>query len=136
MQYFYKSVIADLHNKNFYKECDCCRKRVYADKVPLLCRGTKTMKKLEKGKGDLIRQRMFNHKKALAVQHLARHFNQCTTCGKWVCNNCYQIDISDGVCSGCFTVESQGEFNIYGRKTTIYKEKLPDRTAVIPTLLQ
>ena len=106
MQYFYKSVITDLHNKNFYKECDCCRNRFYADKVPMLCRGTKIMKNLEKSNGDLVRQRMFNRKKALAVQHLARHFNQCTTCGKWVCNDCYRIDIRDGVCSRCFTVES------------------------------
>lgn len=108
MQHFYNHVIADLHNKNFYKECDCCRKRFYADKLPVLCRKSKTIQKLEKCEGDIIRQRLFNHKKALAVQHLARYFNQCSDCGGWVCDECYKIDVKDGVCSDCFTVKSQG----------------------------
>ena len=106
MRRFYVDVLVDRHNKNFYKECSCCKERTYADKLPFLCRGTRVIEKVEMHKGSIFQQKLYNRKKALAVQHLARHFNQCTSCGRWVCNTCYHSEIEDGMCSICFQEEN------------------------------
>lgn len=101
MQYFYKNVSADLHNKNFYAECTSCRERKYADKLPVFCRSRKTAEKLSAGTGGVCRQKIYNRKKTLAVVHLAIYFNQCSRCGRWVCDSCYTTNVEDGICLEC-----------------------------------
>jgi len=103
MHKFYKHVYVDTKTMRFCTECSVCRKWKVADKVPLLCRDKKKLEKLEHGKADLFRQRLFNHRKAAAVQHLARYFNQCCVCDGWVCDDCYDVDADDGLCKSCQT---------------------------------
>lgn len=101
MQHFYKHVLVELDSMRFYIECADCGKRVYAGKLPLMCRSQHILDRLEQGKTGGIRQWLYNHKKAVAVQHLARYFNQCSECCKWVCDDCYNPENEDGTCQDC-----------------------------------
>lgn len=42
-----------------------------------------------------------NHAKAASVQYLARYFNQCRSCFRWVCDECYVLEAFAGACVEC-----------------------------------
>ncbi len=89
MRQLYEQIQVDKEKMRFYAECNACGKRQYAGKVPFPCRGEELLQLLEEGYVGGLRQRIYNRSKAQAVQDLARHFNQCRVCGKWVCDEMY-----------------------------------------------
>lgn len=99
MRQLYEQIRVDHKEKKFYADCDACGKRQYSVKLPLLCRGKELLQLLEDGYVGGLRQRMYNRCKARAVQDLARYFNQCRRCGKWVCDEMY--DLNALVCNQC-----------------------------------
>ena len=102
MRHFYERVHVDPETLHFYAACPICGRKYYAAKIPLLCRGVRTLAKCAKGKADRISQSLFNHAKANSVQQLTlRHFNQCRDCFRLVCDDCYDISDSDGACREC-----------------------------------
>lgn len=106
MRQFYEQVRVDETEMRFYAECPICGKRKHAGKLPLLCRSKKMLELLEQGKSGRIRQAAYNRSKASAVQYLARFFNLCRNCGKWVCDDCYDIKHDCCTCRECEAHES------------------------------
>ncbi|MBQ9931589.1 MAG: hypothetical protein IJO79_04480 [Firmicutes bacterium] len=102
MRQFYEHVHVDAETLRFYAQCPICGNKFYAARIPLLCRSVKILARCAKGTANKVSQSSFNHMKAASVQQLAMlHFNQCRTCFRWVCDNCYDISCQDGVCRNC-----------------------------------
>ena len=101
MRRFYETVRTDRQLMRFYAACSRCGERRYAERLPLICRNPRLFETMEKGRGGVIRQRAYNHAKAVSVQHLARFFNQCSHCGNWVCDSCYNTETEEGLCCNC-----------------------------------
>lgn len=101
MLHFLNSIKIDKKTMRFYAECSLCGKRKFGPPVPFLCRGKSLIEKCEKGKANILCQKVFNHVKAAAMQILAVHFNQCRTCLKWVCDDCFDENDSNGACRQC-----------------------------------
>ncbi len=102
MRRFLDGIKIDNKTMLFYAECSLCGKRKYGPPVPFLCRGKKRIENCMAGKSNVISQKVFNHAKAAAMQLLAVHFNQCRTCLKWVCDECYDEEDPNGICKNCF----------------------------------
>lgn len=101
MLHFLNSIKVDKKTMRFYAECSLCGKRKLGPPVPFLCRGGKRIENCENGESNLISQKVFNHAKAAAMQILAVHFNQCRTCYKWVCDECFDEKDPYGACKEC-----------------------------------
>ncbi|MBE6933004.1 MAG: hypothetical protein E7464_06475 [Ruminococcaceae bacterium] len=100
MRQFYQSVRVDAESLRFYYQCSICGRMQYGEKLPLLCRGVRALARCAVGKGGMS-QRVFNRAKVQAVQQLALQFNQCRYCLRWVCDECYDMDHTDGICCTC-----------------------------------
>ena len=101
MRQFYRHIYTDKVLKQFYTSCEICGKKKYAATIPLLCRNPYMQYAFEHGQVKDLRQHFYNHKKAQSVQYLVRFFNHCQQCGKWVCDECYEVkDNLDG-CKQC-----------------------------------
>ena len=101
MRQFYKHIYADKVLKQFYTSCELCGKKKYAEKIPVLCRNPYMLYAFEHGQVKDPRQTLYNHKKARSVQQLARLFNHCQQCGKWVCDECYEAKGDIDGCRDC-----------------------------------
>ena len=99
MKQLYEQVRADVQQMRFCAECEISGRRVYSRKLPLLCRSDALLDSLEKGSVGGIRQKLYNSSHASATQDLARYFNQCRSCGKWVCDEMY--DPEEMICMNC-----------------------------------
>ncbi len=104
MRRFYEQVRADDTTFYFYTECAICRKRKYGKRLPLLCRS----KKLLQGGKEGLRQKIYKHYHAAAVQELAIQLNRCEHCGHWVCDDCYRNGDLESCCLNC-AANSQDE---------------------------
>ena len=91
MRRFYKQIRLDKNLKRFYVGCAVCGERLYATKLPLICRNKNRFDLLEQGQGSWLEQQGFNHTKAVSVRYLSRFYNQCPHCGSWICDTCYNI---------------------------------------------
>lgn len=89
MRPLYAQVHPDEQNMQFYAECALSQRRIYSIKLPVLCRKKSLLSSLEKGRCQKVRQALYNKAHAAATQDLARYFNQCCYCGKWVCDESY-----------------------------------------------
>lgn len=89
MRQLYEQVGVDENKMRFYAECDLSGVRVYSKKVPLICRNKNLIDSLACGSIGGLRQTLYNRAHAAATQELARYFNQCRKCGKWVCDEKY-----------------------------------------------
>lgn len=92
MRQLYEQVHVDKKTGRFYAKCQVCGKIQYSKKLPLFCRGEELLNLLEEGRAGGIRQKIYNNRKAKSVQDLARYFNQCRNCGKWVCDEKFDAD--------------------------------------------
>ncbi len=92
MRQLYKQVCVDEKEMRFYSACDISGKRIYSIKVPLVCRNKKLISSLKRGSIGGLRQMVYNHAFAKATQDLARYLNQCRGCGKWVCDELYDLE--------------------------------------------
>jgi len=101
MKQFYELVLVDEESLRFYAKCSICGRKQYAAKLPILCRGIRTLARCKNGKANRLSQSAFNHRKAASVQLLAICFNQCRHCFRWVCDDCYDIDHANGACRNC-----------------------------------
>ena len=99
MRQLYEQILIDKEKRRFYAKCEACGKRRYSVKLPLACRGEELLQLLEEGYAGGFRQRRYNSAKARAVQDLARYFNQCRKCGKWVCDEMYDLNTME--CREC-----------------------------------
>lgn len=104
MRRFYEEVWVD-DTMRFFTACSICGKRKYAGRLPLLYRSKDSLGLLEQGKGGKYRQAAYNRRKTSVVQHLARFFNRCTVCGKWVCDDCFHPNAGYGACHNCINKE-------------------------------
>ena len=101
MRQFYEHVRVDKETLRFSVSCPICGKREYGMQLPFLCRGIRILARCEKGKANKLSQRIYNQTKANAVQQLAMHFNQCRSCYRFVCDDCYDVADSEGACKEC-----------------------------------
>lgn len=101
MKQLYKQVRVDEKEMRFYAECPSCSRRKDAGRLPLLCRNREMLTLFAQGKSSRLRQKAYDKRKTAAVQYLARFFNLCLSCGKWVCDDCYDSDSDRGVCRNC-----------------------------------
>lgn len=101
MKQFYEHIRIDAETLRFYAACQCCGKKQYGARIPLVCRSVKILARCAKGRANTVSQKTFNHTKANATQQLALQFNQCRYCRRWVCDDCYDITSSDGACRDC-----------------------------------
>lgn len=107
MRQFYEQVRVDEIQMRFYAECPNCGKRKYAGKLPLLCRNKEMLPQFRSGKAGKLRQKAYNKSMVAAVQYLARLFDLCRGCGKWVCDDCYDSNSDCGICRECETHKKQ-----------------------------
>ena len=89
MRQLYEQVQVDKDRMRFYAECDISGRRIYSKKLPVLCRIKDLLAVMDEGNVGGFKQSMYNHRKADAIQDLARFFNQCRKCGKWVCDEMF-----------------------------------------------
>ena len=101
MKQFYEHIRVDAEKLRFYIRCEICGKKQYGEKIPVICRNVRTLLRCTEGRANKISQAVFNHTKANATQLLAMHFNQCRHCYRWVCDDCYDITDSKGICIEC-----------------------------------
>lgn len=101
MRQFYKQVQVDETEKRFYAECPSCGKRMYSRRLPMLCRRKDMLKHFSAGTAGGVRQTLYNRRQVASVQNLARFFNRCNLCGKWICDDCYDVLHDDGACISC-----------------------------------
>lgn len=101
MKELYKQVKADAEALRFLVACEICGKKIYGEKIPLFCRGARTLARCKIGKANKLSQRAFNRAKANSTQLIALSFNQCRRCYRWVCDGCFDCTDPDGVCKTC-----------------------------------
>ncbi len=99
MRQLYEQVRVDENLMRFCMECDIKGNRIYSKKVPVICRNRMLLDSLEQGSVGGIRQQVYNRTRAAAIQELARYFNQCRKCGKWVCDDMYDPEKME--CTDC-----------------------------------
>ena len=99
MRHFYENVDTDVESMRFWVSCPVCGRKQYGEKIPALCSGARNLERCRKGRGDKLSQVIFNRRKALSVQRLARFFNQCEKCHRFVCDDCY--DTEGSICLEC-----------------------------------
>ena len=99
MRQLYEQILVDHEKRRFYAKCETSGEKRYSVKLPLSCRGEELLQLLEEGCAGGLRQKKYNSAKARAVQDLARYFNQCRKCGKWVCDEMFDPDIME--CKQC-----------------------------------
>jgi len=101
MKQFYEHIRVDMETLRFYTKCPICGKNQYGAKIPLICRGARSLARCTKGKANKFSQSAFNHAKATATQKLALQFNQCRYCYQLVCDDCYDSTDDLGACRNC-----------------------------------
>ena len=101
MKEFYKLVKADAEALRFSVACEECGKKIHGEKIPLFCRGARTLARCKIGKANHLSQRSFNRAKANSTQLLALSFNQCRRCYRWVCDECFDCTDPVGACKAC-----------------------------------
>ena len=101
MKQFYHQVVADEATLRFYALCANCGKRINAGRLPLLCRDKSLLTQYAAGTVGGIRQTLYNRSYGRAVQRHARFFNRCPSCGKWVCDDCFDLSDGYGACKSC-----------------------------------
>ncbi len=101
MRAFYEQVQMDRRLWRFYAQCPLCAKPYYGRKVPVTSRGLRISARVQIGRADWLRQRLYNRRRTGAVQELALQFNFCPGCGRWVCDSCYDPACRDGSCINC-----------------------------------
>lgn len=107
MQPFYKLIQIDTSKMQFYVECFLCGKRHYGKHLPIICRNRKKLIAYEQGEGPALWQKSFNHAKALSVQYLARYYNRCNNCFRWICDDCFHSNHADGICLDCSKIQNE-----------------------------
>ena len=112
MKQFYKQVVLDETTLRFYALCAECGKRTEAGRLPLPCRNKALLAQYAAGTVGGIRQTLYNLNYAKAVRRLARFFNRCPSCGKWVCDDCFDLTDGYGACGSCAeTIRSRAEID-------------------------
>ncbi len=94
-------VRVDYSSARFVFVCPVCGRAWYAGKVPFLCRAAKAISLCEQGRAMGLWQDIFNRSKVKAVSQLSAHINLCTSCGKFVCDDCYSRTNPKGACAKC-----------------------------------
>ena len=101
MNLFFEQVLTDTENLCFYARFAICGHKEYAGKVPFFCQSGQIVIECVKGEAAKLRQNSFNHARAGAAKRLAKRFNRCVTCYRWVCDDCYDTDDCRGACVNC-----------------------------------
>ena len=99
MKMFFNNIRLDEESLCFYYACDGCGKRMYSGKLPLLCRGVRTLARCEAGTAGGWKQKAYNRAKHRAYSKLILKFNLCQHCFKFVCDDCF--DTEAGFCHDC-----------------------------------
>lgn len=103
MRQLYEQVHVDEQQMRFYAECEICGEKIYSKRLPALCRKKVLIELLQQGTVGGLRQKFYNRTHAAAIQDLARYFNQCRSCGKWVCDKEYDPEIMK--CTKCMSLK-------------------------------
>ena len=99
MKVFFNNIRLDEESLRFYYACDRCGKRTYSGKLPLLCRGVRTLARCKTGTAGGWKQKSYNRAKHRAYSKLILKFNLCQHCFKFVCDDCF--DTEAGFCHDC-----------------------------------
>ena len=108
MRQFYRRVHVDKSTMHFCAACELCEKKQYAMKLPLLCRRKSQLPKLERGENSGMIQSAYIQAKMHASRELAKRFNYCRGCGKWVCDVCFNIEGEQDHCIECAAKTTAG----------------------------
>ena len=103
MRQLYEQVRVDENQMRFYAECEISGEKIFSRKLPALCRNKVLIASLQQGSVGGLRQMLYNRTHAASIQDLARYFNQCRNCGKWVCDKEY--DPEEMKCKQCKDLE-------------------------------
>lgn len=98
MKHFYQQVYADPIHMRFAYRCPVCGQVLQGKRIPYLCR---RQIGYDKDEPHHIFGVLYRHARAISVQHIARYVNQCIRCGRFVCDSCYDEQVSDGMCKEC-----------------------------------
>ena len=107
MKVFFNNIRLDEESLRFYYACDRCGKRTYSGKLPLLCRGVRTLARCKTGTAGGWKQKAYNRAKHRAYSKLILQFNLCQHCFKFVCDDCFDTSDDLGACSECTRKKEQ-----------------------------
>ena len=96
---FFNNIRLDEESLRFYYACDRCGKRTYSGKLPLLCRGVRTLARCKTGTAGGWKQKAYNRAKHRVYSKLILQFNLCQRCFKFVCDGCF--DTEADLCHDC-----------------------------------
>lgn len=101
MRKFYQRIRVDETTMRFCAACAVCGKTEYHGRLPLLCRNKRLLPVLEQGQGHGIAQSAYMRARMRACRELAKLFNYCQSCGRWVCDDCFNIEGDRDACGEC-----------------------------------
>ena len=101
MRKFYRRIRVDETTMRFCAVCAVCGKTEHHSKLPLLCRRKELLPELEQGQGHGIAQSAYLRARMRSSRELAKRFNYCQSCGKWVCDECFHIEGDVDCCIEC-----------------------------------
>jgi len=91
----------DRQKKRFFAECALCGSRRYAKRLPFGCGKESVLSRLTQRTEEGSRQLRYAKAWTHSYQDLIRHYNYCQSCGSWVCDSCYNVDVDPASCQKC-----------------------------------